>query len=374
MDLDDQAGGQAGAQQPAEATQAGLPPLRAGARLGPGRRYTVVRELNSGATATVYAALDTASQPPGRSVAIKVLAPHVPMRVVEAEVNATRVRHLGVVQPLGMFVEGSTVCVLFRLVAGRDLLDTLNQAGGRFPEARTRRYMWQVCSIVAALHRGGLCHRDLKAENLVVEAATDCVALIDFGLSKCTLVSGCATLGVGTPDYMAPEVLNLKPELARKSKYDGFAVDVWSLGVLTYVCLLGYYPFEEKTGRGEINIATSLRKISSGQYTPLPTGVCSAECADFIASTLSVDSRSRPRIDQLLTHGWFRAGGYTPQHADSTQWPPPEPQPVASRELTYESAPTAARALKPRRSVFNKMLGGLFWSSKKKKGSVGTFD
>ena len=72
MDLDDQAGGRAGAQQPAEATQAGLPPLRAGARLGPGRRYTVVRELNSGATATVYAALDTASQPPGRSVAIKV--------------------------------------------------------------------------------------------------------------------------------------------------------------------------------------------------------------------------------------------------------------------------------------------------------------
>ena len=82
---------------------------------------------------------------------LKVLAPHVPMRVVEAEVNATRVRHLGVVQPLGMFVEGSTVCVLFRLVAGRDLLDTLNQAGGRFPEERTRRYMWQVCSIVAAL-------------------------------------------------------------------------------------------------------------------------------------------------------------------------------------------------------------------------------
>lgn len=137
-----------------------------GSKIGPGGRYTVTCRLNSGATATVYAAIDT-TVPEGTSthaqpakVAIKVLEQHVPMRVVEAEVNATRVDHPGVVQPLGMFIEGgATVCVVFRLVEGKDLLDTLNAAGGRFPEARARRYAWQVCNVVRALHRAGLCHR-----------------------------------------------------------------------------------------------------------------------------------------------------------------------------------------------------------------------
>ncbi|KAI3431763.1 hypothetical protein D9Q98_004805 [Chlorella vulgaris] len=86
-----------------------------------------------------------------------------------------------------------------------DLLDLLNAHSGRLSEERAAAYFLQLVRGVAAIHANGLVHRDLKPENCMVHGATGSLKIIDFGLSK--RQQSAVTLGVGSPDYMVPELL-----------------------------------------------------------------------------------------------------------------------------------------------------------------------
>lgn len=138
----------------------------------------------------------------------------------------------------------------------------------------------------------------------------------------------------------APEILALKPTVhgSEDVRYDGTAVDVWSIGVLVYVCMCGMYPFEERTARGDVAIGATLQNISSGKYRPLPAGVGSPECLGFVRDTLRVDLPSRPSMEQLCRHPWFRAAGYDVSKV-TQNWPPPEPA-VSSHAVAATASPS----------------------------------
>ena len=131
----------------------------------------------------------------------------------------------------------------------RDLVDLLADFGA-VPELRARDLIGQAAAGVRHLHMLGIAHRDLKLENLMLVGAT--VKLIDFGLSSDRGPGALLSDVVGSLAYCAPEVLNI--DVARRlgepppPGYDGFAADVWSLGICLFALTVGFFLFEAATG------------------------------------------------------------------------------------------------------------------------------
>ena len=132
----------------------------------------------------------------------------------------------------------------------RDLVDLLADFGA-VPELRARDLIGQAAAGVRHLHMLGIAHRDLKLENMMLVGAT--VKLIDFGLSSDRGPGALLHDVVGSLAYCAPEVLNI--DVARRlgepppPGYDGFAADVWSLGICLFALTVGFFPFEAATAR-----------------------------------------------------------------------------------------------------------------------------
>ena len=100
-----------------------------------------------------------------------------------------------------------------------DVLDYLNSLGGVMSEPEARGFFRQLLSGIRCIHDNGFCHRDIKPENCMIETSTGTLKIIDFGLSK--HLDSAKTLGIGTPDYMAPEMLSQGGDAAAGSRsYD----------------------------------------------------------------------------------------------------------------------------------------------------------
>ena len=248
-----------------------------------------------------------AGPPADPQVALKVMnmkdgMMSMPLDAVKREIeNAASLRHQNIVQLIDVFKEGPMRLVMvWELVTGTDLLDLLNACGGRMTEARAAKYLWQILGAVQFLHENGFCHRDLKPENIMVDSATDQIKIIDFGLSK--HLDSAVTLGVGTPDYMAPEMLKHGPGRAL-GKYDAKSIDIWSMGVMVYLMVAGVYPFEDP--RHPDNVTVTLQRVRDGRIRPLP-GDVSPACTDIIAKMLNKKPNRRITLPQLHTHPWLQ--------------------------------------------------------------------
>jgi len=152
------------------------------------------------------------------------------------------------------------------------------------------------------LERARICHRDIKPENIIVDYSQNTLKLTDFGSAKMFSKSSEGAVG-GTLNYMAPEVLlNMRGGRNICDK----AVDVWSIGILTYLLISGIHPFD--SGKTHENI---LNRIISGKFEfsgPVWEKV-SKECKDFIKRCLVVDPKKRATIGDLLKHPWVAKPG-----------------------------------------------------------------
>ncbi|DBA87363.1 TPA: hypothetical protein ACH3X1_004410 [Trebouxia sp. C0004] len=291
------------------------PSLQTGTVLCSGR-YHVQKEINRGGSAVVYHGLDRIQS---RAVALKVMHAHngileLPVKAFQREVYyAAGVLHDNIVQLLDVFVEGEQYVIVWELVNGPDLLDLLNAAPDKkLPEPMVAYYFQQLINAVIFMHNHGFCHRDLKAENCVVDSSTQRVKVIDFGLSK--HLESAMTLGIGTPDYMAPELLleghldvksnrQAQSGQSRQPRYNPRAVDVWALGVMLYLLVTGMYPFEDSSRPG--NVTATLRNIMHGKMQSIPAFVSPA-CAEVIKKALSRHPKMRITLDELASNAWVR--------------------------------------------------------------------
>ncbi|MEW5307014.1 MAG: hypothetical protein WDW36_009435 [Sanguina aurantia] len=297
--------------------------LAKGAILNNGR-YKIDRELNRGGTAVVYGAEDLSRG--GAMVALKVMngPDQVPIKVVKREINfSSSVQHENIVRLLDVFAEKQQLVIVWELIAGPDLLDLLNECGGHLPEDMAAFFFMQLLKAVMFMHENGFCHRDIKPENAMVIRSTFQLKLIDFGLSK--HLQSAQTLGVGTPDYMCPEMLQQQngmrgtmpmggmgytPAAAGAGSpatphvpYDAKAVDAWAMGVLMYLLITGKYPFEDPAHPN--NLAHTIHNVLAGRVRPFPPGTSSG-CMALVGSLLQTQPSQRQTLKGLMADAWLK--------------------------------------------------------------------
>lgn len=184
---------------------------------------------------------------------------------------------------------------------GGELFTVLSKNGPP-SEKESIKIIRKLCSAIAHLHDKDICHRDLKPENILFEnKEPDAeIKLIDFGLSTFALNDRTMRTRVGTPFYVAPEVL--------KGEYQK-SWDMWSIGVIAYVLLCGYPPFYAE-GNEEI-----YRKIEKGKFTfPVEDwGKVSPAAKDFINKLLVLDPNKRMTPLKALGHVWLDSNEINPK-------------------------------------------------------------
>ncbi|XP_024964966.1 CBL-interacting serine/threonine-protein kinase 24 isoform X2 [Cynara cardunculus var. scolymus] len=203
-------------------------------------KYEIGRTIGEGTFAKVKFAKNTET---GEAVAVKVLAKsrilkHKMVDQIKREISIMKiVRHPNIVRLHEVLSSQTKIYIILEFVTGGELFDRIVDKG-KLSEREARGYFQQLIDAVAHCHSKGVYHRDLKPENLLLDSE-ERLKVSDFGLSALPqegvelLYTTC-----GTPNYIAPEVLS-------KRGYDGAAADIWSCGVILYVLLTGYLPFEE---------------------------------------------------------------------------------------------------------------------------------
>eukprot|EP00727_Mastigamoeba_balamuthi_P014383 m51a1_g957 putative camk camkl ampk protein kinase (372) ;mRNA; r:313029-315000 len=209
------------------------------------------------------------------------------------------ITHKNIVNLLDVLASKTKVYIVSELASGGELFYRLANVG-RFTEEKARFYFQQLISGIAYCHSVGVCHRDLKPENLLLSDDGQLLKISDFGLSAlhADMQSGEAVSRLlhtqcGTPNYVAPEVL-------AGFGYEGTAADVWSCGVVLYVFLAGFLPFEEAS------TAMLFKKIQTASYK-FPTWFTSP-VKSLISKILVVDPKRRLTIAQIQEDDWFKPG------------------------------------------------------------------
>ncbi|XP_038987687.1 CBL-interacting protein kinase 8-like isoform X9 [Phoenix dactylifera] len=203
-------------------------------------KYEVGRTIGAGTFAKVKFAQNTES---GESVAMKVLdratiIKHKMVDQIKREIFIMKlVRHPHVVRLYEVLASRTKIYIILEFITGGELFDKIVHHG-KLSEADARRYFQQLVDGVDYCHSKGVYHRDLKPENLLLDSQGN-LKISDFGLSAVS-AQGVSLLHTtcGTPNYVAPEVLSHKG-------YDGAVADTWSCGVILYVLMAGYLPFDE---------------------------------------------------------------------------------------------------------------------------------
>ncbi|GAB1602600.1 serine/threonine-protein kinase Chk2-like [Argonauta hians] len=192
-----------------------------------------------------------------------------------------------------------TLYIILELIEGGELFDRVRTKGA-IPENITRLYLYQIMSAIRYLHEKGITHRDLKPENILLQTDQEetLIKVTDFGLSKFFDNGSVLKTFCGTPTYLAPEILLT----AGKGSYTQ-AVDCWSLGVILFICLVGYPPFSEE--RRNMPLAQQILTGSYAFMSPFWDDV-SDSAKDLVDKLLTVDQNKRITITEALAHPWFR--------------------------------------------------------------------
>ncbi|KAF3620645.1 Serine/threonine-protein kinase SRK2A [Capsicum annuum] len=180
--------------------------------------------------------------------------------------------------------------------AGGELFDRICQAG-RFSEPEARYFFQQLICGVHYCHNMQICHRDLKLENTLLDGSpAPRLKICDFGYSKSSVLHSRPKSTVGTPAYIAPEVLS-------RREYDGKSADVWSCGVTLYVMLVGAYPFEDLDDPR--NFRKTISRIMAVQYK-IPDYVhISHDCKHLLSRIFVASPARRITLKEIKNHPWF---------------------------------------------------------------------
>lgn len=219
--------------------------------------------------------------------------------VLKKEIEITKMTdHPNIVKLYEIFEDVTHIHLVMELCACGSL-EARIKSSGPFAEVgpdNCQKLMAQLLKTVFYLHNCGICHRDLKPDNFLVACTrkkSTCIRVTDFGLS-CTFRPGqVLTACVGTPCYMAPEILD--------RRYNQ-AADLWSCGVIMYQLLCGYRPFSADTDQALKKLVKTGRvKFPAADWVDV-----SSQAAELILQFLQVDPSVRLNTQNALKHAWIQ--------------------------------------------------------------------
>ena len=238
----------------------------------------------------------------GRKVAIKIinkkLVTAIDVQQVKTEIDILKIaKHPNIIQLYDVLENENYIYIIMEYCAGGDLFSYIEKRGFRLPETRAAEIIHKLSTAVFFLHEYGVVHRDLKPENILMtdNSPNADIRLVDFGLGKIIGPGEMCTDPFGTFSYVAPEVLKEKPY--------SFKVDLFAIGIIAYLLVAGFLPFDHETSEKEIARQTVY------EPTPFPTSVwknISNEARAFVDNLLQKNPEKRMGIQEVLQHKWLQ--------------------------------------------------------------------
>ena len=197
------------------------------------------------------------------------------------------------------FEDSENVYLLIEICHNQTLNELLKRRK-KLTELEVQYYAVQIIKALKYLHNHRVIHRDLKLGNLFISEKME-IKVGDFGLATKLEFDGERKRTVcGTPNYIAPEILEGKTG-------HSYEVDVWSLGVIMYTLIIGKPPFETN------NVKETYKRIKMGNYSFPENAVISDPAKDLIQSILVLDPYKRPKLEEILNHDFFHIGTSIPK-------------------------------------------------------------
>ena len=261
--------------------------------------YDVKNKLGSGKFGLVKLGINKKT---GQKVAIKIMKKSTmdssDLELVRTEIEILKIcQHPNIIRLYNVFENADYLYIIMEYCYGGDLFSYLENRHFRLTEKRASTIIHQMATAVYYMHSFGVVHRDLKPENVLMTSTDEDsdIRILDFGLSKILGPYEKCDEPYGTLTYCAPEIIVDEPY----SK----PVDLWSLGVMTYLMVSGKLPFNAED---ENEIARQV-VYDEPNYTRNPIWkTISPECLDFIKKLLDKDQNKRMTIKGVLEHKWIK--------------------------------------------------------------------
>ncbi|KAM8856465.1 serine/threonine-protein kinase 17B isoform 2-T2 [Spinachia spinachia] len=267
--------------------------------LGRGK-FAVVRRCVEKATGKVFAAKFLRKRRRGRDCRAEVIHE---MAVLETARNNARVVNLH-----SAYETDHDIVLLLEYAAGGEIFDHC-VSEELLPEAQITRLIRQTLEGVHHLHQSNLVHLDLKPQNILLTSLSPPgdIKIVDFGLSRRLGAAGELREILGTPEYVAPEILNYEPITT--------ATDLWSVGVIAYMLVTGESPFagddkqETYLNVSQVNVDYSREAFSR----------VSELAVDFVRKLLVKTPEDRPSAAECMSHPWLWQLCLSPEPAPTTR-------------------------------------------------------
>uniref|UniRef100_A0A8D2KUN9 Serine/threonine-protein kinase MARK2 n=2 Tax=Varanus komodoensis TaxID=61221 RepID=A0A8D2KUN9_VARKO len=269
--------------------------------------YRLLKTIGKGNFAKVKLARHVLT---GKEVAVKIIDKtqlnSSSLQKLFREVRIMKVlNHPNIVKLFEVIETEKTLYLVMEYASGGEVFDYL-VAHGRMKEKEARAKFRQIVSAVQYCHQKFIVHRDLKAENLLLDADMN-IKIADFGFSNEFTFGNKLDTFCGSPPYAAPELFQGK-------KYDGPEVDVWSLGVILYTLVSGSLPFDGQ------NLKELRERVLRGKYR-IPFYM-STDCENLLKKFLILNPSKRGTLEQIMKDRWMNVG-----HEDDELKPYTEPLP-----------------------------------------------
>ncbi|XP_061761323.1 myosin light chain kinase, smooth muscle isoform X1 [Nerophis ophidion] len=207
-----------------------------------------------------------------------------------------KLHHPKLVRCLAAYDHKPEIVMVMEFIAGGELFERIVDDSFEHTEPASVRYMLQILQGVSFMHQQSIVHLDLKPENIVcVDTTGTAIKIIDFGLASQLDNRTPLKVMQGTPEFVAPEVINYEPVC--------LATDMWSIGVICYILLSGESPFQGSSDADTLALVTA----AQWEFEEESFEEITEQAKHFISSLLEKDPRRRMSCDEALAHPWMAA-------------------------------------------------------------------
>ena len=269
-------------------------------------KYEVKQKIGKGKFGLVKCGINKETKKP---VAIKIMAKKnmdkSDLELAKVEIDILKIgQHPNIIKLYDIYENENYIYIIMEYCSGGDLLSYFEYHEYELPETKVCEIIHKLSMAIYYLHSYGIVHRDLKPENILMTDLSPQadIRLLDFGLSKIVGNDEKCTEPYGTLSFVAPEVLQGKP-------YDK-SVDLWSIGIITFLLLCGYLPFDDKHSEREIARQTIQDPVP---YEEKIWNKYSPEAKAFVDGLLQKKPEKRYTIKEILEHPWIKKMDKVPE-------------------------------------------------------------